>query len=98
MIRDLFCHVVIAAICAQPPGTVSGKFRITEQGEIITQNYAKIDNAEKHLNTYAAALLYEKFLPHESRAPTQEYRALMDAAPASSPTSGRRPRRWRSRA
>jgi phosphoenolpyruvate carboxylase len=27
------------AICAQPPGTVNGNFRITEQGEIITQNY-----------------------------------------------------------
>lgn len=74
-----FTSAHTTAICAQPPGTVSGKFRITEQGEIITQNYAHIANAEKHLNTYAAALLYEKFLPYESRAPTSEYRTLMDA-------------------
>jgi phosphoenolpyruvate carboxylase len=66
------------AICAQPPGTVSGKFRITEQGEIITQNYAYRKVAERHLNTYTAALLYEKFLPHESRRPAPEHRKLMD--------------------
>mmetsp|Transcript_65494 Transcript_65494/g.147769 ORF Transcript_65494/g.147769 Transcript_65494/m.147769 type:complete len:577 (+) Transcript_65494:1355-3085(+) len=67
------------AIAAQPPGTVSGRFRITEQGEIITQNYAHPDMAARHLNVYTAALLYEKFLPSEPRKPLPQYRALMDA-------------------
>ena len=66
------------AICAQPPGTVNGRFRITEQGEIITQNYAHRRVAERHLNTYTAALLYEQFLPTASRQPTDEHRQLLD--------------------
>jgi hypothetical protein len=45
------------AICAQPPGTVSGQFRITEQGEIITQNYSHPPVAERHLGIYTAALV-----------------------------------------
>lgn len=67
------------AICAQPPGTVSGSFRITEQGEIITQNYASAPVAERHLNTYTAALLYERFLPRAPREPAPQHRRLLDA-------------------
>lgn len=66
------------AICAQPPGTVNGRFRITEQGEIITQNYAHQTVAIRHLNTYTAALLYEQFIPTSSREPTQSHRELLD--------------------
>ena len=66
------------AICAQPPGTVNGRFRITEQGEIITQNYAHRAVAERHLNTYTAALLYENFIPKELREPKPEHRELLD--------------------
>eukprot|EP00941_MAST-03F_sp_MAST-3F-sp1_P003256 g3256.t1 len=69
---------VFRAICAQPPGTVSGRFRITEQGEIITNNYASPAIAEKHLNTCFAALLYERFLPQEERKPTKEFSEAMD--------------------
>eukprot|EP00501_MAST-03F_sp_TOSAG23-6_P002688 GSMAST32.ASY1.ANO1.2836.1 assembled CDS len=70
---------VFRAICAQPYGTVNGKFRITEQGEIITQNYGNPGIAERHLNTYIAAILYEKFLPKGNRQPKEEHRLLMDA-------------------
>lgn len=30
-----------AAILAHPPGTIQGRFRVTEQGEMITQNLGK---------------------------------------------------------
>jgi phosphoenolpyruvate carboxylase len=29
------------AILAHPPGTIQGRFRVTEQGEMITQNFGK---------------------------------------------------------
>jgi phosphoenolpyruvate carboxylase len=57
---------------------VNGKFRITEQGEIITQNYAHPQIAERHLNIYTAALLYERFLPSAPRSPKPEFRSLLD--------------------
>lgn len=58
---------------------MSGRFRITEQGEIITQNYAHPQIAERHLSIYTAALLYEKFLPQAVRSPSPAYRELMDS-------------------
>jgi phosphoenolpyruvate carboxylase len=30
------------AILAHPPGTIQGRFRVTEQGEMITQNLGKL--------------------------------------------------------
>jgi phosphoenolpyruvate carboxylase len=32
---------VYSAILAHPPGTVNGRFRVTEQGEMITQNFGQ---------------------------------------------------------
>ena len=30
------------AIIAHPPGTINGRFRVTEQGEMITQNFGEV--------------------------------------------------------
>ena len=46
-----------AAIRAQPPGTVSGRIRITEQGEVIAAKYGTPEAAERTLDTMAAATL-----------------------------------------
>jgi phosphoenolpyruvate carboxylase len=45
------------AIRAQPPGTVNGRFRVTEQGEVIASRYADPDLAYRHLEQIVNAVL-----------------------------------------
>lgn len=45
------------AIRAQPPGTVNGHFRLTEQGEIIASRYSNRDLAHRHLEQIVHAVL-----------------------------------------
>jgi phosphoenolpyruvate carboxylase len=45
------------AIRAQPPGTVRGRFRLTEQGETIASRYADPDLAHRHLEQIVSAVL-----------------------------------------
>ena len=44
-----------AAIRAQPAGTVQGRIRITEQGEVIAAKYGTIDSAAANLEAMASA-------------------------------------------
>ncbi len=44
-------------IRAQPPGTVQGRFRLTEQGETIASRYADPDLAHRHLDQIVSAVL-----------------------------------------
>ena len=46
-----------AAILAQPTGTVQGRIRITEQGEVIAAKYGTRESAMKNLEAMAAATL-----------------------------------------
>ncbi len=45
------------AIRAQPAGSINGRFRLTEQGEIIASRYANPDLAHRHLEQIASAVL-----------------------------------------
>ena len=45
------------AIKAQPKGTVQGRIRITEQGEVIAAKYGTVDHAVTSLETMASATL-----------------------------------------
>jgi phosphoenolpyruvate carboxylase len=45
------------AILAQPPGSVAGRFKVTEQGEVIHARYGNPQIAERHLEQVAAAVL-----------------------------------------
>jgi phosphoenolpyruvate carboxylase len=45
------------AIRAQPPGTVHGRFRLTEQGETIASRYAEPELAHRHLEQIVSAVL-----------------------------------------
>ena len=46
-----------AAIRAQPPGTVNGRIRITEQGEVIAAKYGTRESAVANLEAMASATL-----------------------------------------
>jgi len=50
------------AIRAQPLGTVQGRFRVTEQGEIITSRYFNPILAHRHLEQIASAVLMSSAL------------------------------------
>lgn len=45
------------AILAQPPGTVRGQIRLTEQGEVIGSKYANPEIGRRNLETLVAATL-----------------------------------------
>ena len=55
------------AILAQPGGTLEGRYRLTEQGEILTSRYSNIDLAMRNLEQIVAAVLVasaQDDLPH----------------------------------
>ncbi len=45
------------AIRAQPPGTVEGRLRLTEQGEVLAARYGDPDLAHRHLEQVVSAVL-----------------------------------------
>jgi len=63
------------AILAHAPDTINGKFRVTEQGEMITQNFGYKDRAERTMDIYTAAVLAEKLA--DRAKPTPEWRQMM---------------------
>jgi len=66
---------VYRAVLAHPPNTINGRFRVTEQGEMITQNFGSVEMAERTLDIYTSAVLREAFVDHVE--PTKEWRAVM---------------------
>ncbi len=71
------------AILAQPPGTVRGQIRLTEQGEVIGSKYANPDIGRRNLETLVAATLEATLLPPSRQAP----KAFLEAASALSEAS-----------
>jgi phosphoenolpyruvate carboxylase len=57
-----------AAIRAQPPGTVQGRLRITEQGEVIAAKYGTPESAAANLESIAAATLLASLEDHSRTA------------------------------
>jgi phosphoenolpyruvate carboxylase len=45
------------AIRAQPPGTIAGRYRLTEQGEVISSRYSNTRLAHRHLEQIVHAVL-----------------------------------------
>ncbi len=84
------------AILAQPSGTVNGRIRITEQGEVVANKYADPELARQSLETLTAAVVLaslrrtadaEDASPHAkvmealSRRSMTAYRALVHETP-----------------
>jgi phosphoenolpyruvate carboxylase len=57
------------AILAQPPGTVQGQIRVTEQGEVINSKYANPEIGRRNLETLVAATLEASLLRTTEKAP-----------------------------
>jgi len=64
------------AVLSHPPNTINGRFRVTEQGEMIGQNFGSIEIAQRSIDIYTAALLRESFVEHVE--PKQEWRDQME--------------------
>ncbi len=86
------------AILAQAPESVGGRFKLTEQGEAITNRYSSRDLAERHLEQLVHAVLvtsgsrtrpaparvaeWEGMMDALSPAAEQAYRSLVHGSPA----------------
>jgi phosphoenolpyruvate carboxylase len=66
------------AILAQAPGSVAGRLKFTEQGEVIAAHYADVTIAQRHLEQVTAAALL---------ASTPEHDREVDAAAATGSTT-----------
>ena len=64
------------AILSQPPGSVNGSFRITEQGEMIRFKFGLPRLAEQSLTLYTTAVVEATLAP--PIAPEPEWREAMD--------------------
>ncbi|WP_339896504.1 phosphoenolpyruvate carboxylase [uncultured Gilvimarinus sp.] len=64
------------AMASQPPGSVKGKIRVTEQGEMIRYKFGLPKVAFSSFSTYVAATLRATMEPHS--APTDEWRDLIE--------------------
>lgn len=83
------------AILAQPPGSLNGRMRLTEQGEALSERYADPDLAHRHLEQVAHAFIlssardarpledlpetYRQALSRAARRSQQRYRELLES-------------------
>jgi len=72
---------VYRALAALPPGTTSGRIKITEQGEIVSQQFGLVPVAERTLEVTAAGVLLQEFSDWRRRVgvkEVQDFRDVMD--------------------
>jgi len=62
------------AVLAQPPGSVDGRLKITEQGEVVFARYADVTIAQRHLERLTAAVLLSGTAAAERRNREAEQR------------------------
>ncbi|MES2299165.1 MAG: phosphoenolpyruvate carboxylase [Pseudomonadota bacterium] len=74
------------AILAQPPGTVNGQIRLTEQGEIIASKFSNAEIGRRNLELLVAATLEASLGPHgakgEAARQLGQFEAIMAALSA----------------
>src|SRR5690242_6983873 len=72
---------VYRALAALPPETTKGRIKITEQGEIVSQQFGLLPVAERTLEVTAAGTLLQEFSDWRQRAgikEVQDFREVMD--------------------
>ncbi|RQP04201.1 MAG: phosphoenolpyruvate carboxylase [Paracoccus sp. BP8] len=74
------------AIAAQPPGTVSGRMRITEQGEVVSSKYANRGTALNTLEVLTSAVLLHSAAPARTAA-TPEFDDALEGLAGMSQTA-----------
>ena len=69
------------AIAAQPAGSIQGRMRITEQGEVVSFKYANRGTAQYQLELLAASVLEHTLKSEREKAlvPTAEFDEAMEA-------------------
>jgi phosphoenolpyruvate carboxylase len=67
---------VARALAALPPNTVYGRIKITEQGEIVSQQFGLLPVAERTLEVTLAGTLLQEFNRSDAAAP-DEFRDVM---------------------
>lgn len=83
-----------AAILAQPPGSLNGRMRITEQGEALSDRYSDPDLAHRHLEQVVHAFIlssardagplpeldsaYREAMGRAAKASAERYRSLLE--------------------
>ncbi|MES3026008.1 MAG: phosphoenolpyruvate carboxylase [Pseudomonadota bacterium] len=81
------------AILAQPPGTVNGQIRLTEQGEIIASKFSNAEIGRRNLELLVAATLEASLTPHEADGEAAQALARFESVMAE--LSGRAYRAYR---
>ena len=69
------------AIVAQPPGTVNGQIRLTEQGEVIQGKYKDAEVGRWHLENIVAATLEASLVPPKDATKAEAERLKKYLAP-----------------
>jgi phosphoenolpyruvate carboxylase len=69
------------AIAAQPPGTIRGRMRVTEQGEVVSTKYANRGVAQHQMELLAASVLEHSLLSgrDEAQQINPDFDELMEA-------------------
>ncbi|MFC5344232.1 phosphoenolpyruvate carboxylase [Brevundimonas staleyi] len=62
-----------AGVLSQPTGTVAGRIRITEQGEVIANKYGEPDVARRNLDALTAGTLIASLAPPPDEAMTKKH-------------------------
>ncbi len=65
-----------SAIRAQPAGSINGRFRVTEQGEIIASRYSNPALARRHLEQIVSAVILAS-IPQEQPSVPKKWRTAM---------------------
>ncbi len=65
------------AIMAQPRGTVDGRIKITEQGEVISLKYSDPHMAERNLDLVLSAVLHASLIENKSSEKRETWYAAM---------------------
>ncbi len=66
------------AIMAQPRGTVDGRIKITEQGEVISLKYSDPHMAERNLDLVISAVLHASMIDNKPSAKRESWYEVME--------------------